>query len=126
MDKKIFTGYPKHVRERFRKFHYNNPEVAELFFQKAKQMRRTGRRKYSAMRIMQSIRWDHDLKTTGDVFKINNDFVPIYARFFMYENPEYADFFETRAVISKGVFSTEHQRRKAREAREKNGQGRLL
>lgn len=62
---------------------------------------------------MEVMRWEVDLKTTGNSFKINDDFIPIYARLLIYHYPEYVDFFELRVVRSKGRKSQEELEREA-------------
>lgn len=112
---KFLKDYPKVVRDRFRKFHEKNPHVFDEFEKKSFEIINTGRPRYSAMRIIQAIRWDEDKKTTGDVFKINNDFTPIYSRMFTDKWPEFDGFFERRQVISKGKFSKEQKKREKNE-----------
>ena len=111
----VFEAYPRAIRERFKLFHRANPHVYRDFRVKAFQMLRTGRKRYSARRIMESLRWDYDLKTTGDVFEINNDFTPIYVRLLIYNHPEFEDFFELRVIRSRGAMSEEERRRRDEE-----------
>lgn len=102
---KLFEGYPKHVLDRFSEYHRENPQVYQAFKDLAFEMKRTGRKKYSAEVIINVLRWNYDLGTTGDVFKINNDFKPLYARLLVYYYPEFENFFEFRSVRSKGIGS---------------------
>lgn len=105
----LFGGYPQSVKDRFKKFHAANPQVYDLFRKLAFKMRSTGRDRYSARTIIEVIRWDFDLKTYGEVFQINGDFVPIYVRLLIYHHPEFREFFELRRVRSRG-FKSEDQR----------------
>lgn len=107
----LFDGYPMSVLNRFWKFHTNNPHVYREFKKYSHEMRDTGRDLYSARTIIEVIRWHFDLKTSGDVFEINGDFVPIYVRLLIYDQPEFKPFFELRTVRSRGVKSDEQQRR---------------
>ena len=50
----------------------------------------------SADALLHRIRWEVAVNTTGDDFKINNDFAALYARKFREQYPEHAGFFETR------------------------------
>lgn len=106
----MFPDYPRHVLDKFKSFHQQNPRVFQDFKSKAFAMR-SKRNKYSAMAIFQAMRWDYDLQTSGDPFKINNDFIPIYARLLVYHHPEFETFFEFRKVISKGIGSAEQHER---------------
>jgi hypothetical protein len=108
----LFGRYPRKVLDRCAKFHVNNPQVWPLFKRAATQMKATGRKKYGARRIMEAIRWEIDLKRpAAQPFKINGDFVPIYARWLIYNHPEFKGFLELRAVRSRGIKSEEERRR---------------
>ncbi len=109
----LFDHYPLEVLERFKRYHRENPDVYIEFKQFAQQMRNAGRSRYSAEAIINAIRWHRDLKTTGDVFKINNDFKSIYARLLIYYHPEFADFFQLRCIRSKGIKSLEQRKRES-------------
>lgn len=109
----LLAGYPASVRERFTRFHEQNPEVYDLFKQAALKMRETGRQRYSARTIVEVIRWDHDLRTSGGAFSVNDNFTPIYVRLLIHEHPEFRDFFELRTVRSKGTASQEQRLRES-------------
>jgi hypothetical protein len=59
-------------------------------------MRAMGRRKYSARTIFEVMRWDADIKTSSDEFKISNDFIPIYVRLLVNEDNSYREFFSLK------------------------------
>lgn len=107
----LFEHYPERTITRFKKFHAENPDVYREFKRLAFQMKATGRSKYSAHAIIEVIRWHRDLTTTGDVFKINNDFRSIYVRLLIYHHPEFREFFELRVMKNKGVKSEEQRLR---------------
>lgn len=107
----LFDQYPHTTLARFIAFHTMNPHVYESFSQLARQMRATGKKRYSAQAIIYVLRWEYDLKTQGDVFEINNDFTSVYARLLCIEEPEFLQFFELRRMPNKGVKSDEQQRR---------------
>jgi hypothetical protein len=107
----FYKEYPKSVINRFKKFHRKNPNVFTLFKELAFKMLKTGRAKYSARTIIEVIRWDRDLQTVGEVFKINGDFVPLYVRLLIYQSPEFGEFFELRKVRSRGIKSSEQKQR---------------
>lgn len=111
MSRHLFVGYPVSVLRRFNKWHSANPHVYQQFEKLAYQMLATGRKRYSARTIIEVMRWHYDLKTRGDVFEINGDFVPIYVRLLIHHHPEFADFFELRTVRSRGVLSDEQRHR---------------
>lgn len=106
----MFADYPPHVLQRFKQFHLANPEVYEEFKRLANQMKRTGRKQYSAETIINVMRWHFEIKST-DTFKLNNDFKPLYARLLAWECPEFSEFFEFRKVRSQGIGSLEERER---------------
>ena len=79
-------------------WHKKNPHVYQLFERFTWQCIAAGRTHYSAMAILQRIRWHSEIETKGDDFKINNNHAPYYARLFAHQNPKYKDFFRTRTV----------------------------
>lgn len=113
MDKRaieLFGHYPEHFLKRFKNWISENPDVYDEFKRNALQMRSIGRKKYSASNIVGKIRWDRDIRTTGDVFKINNDFSPLLARLLIYHEPSFDGFFELR--INPNVqYSGSHEQR---------------
>lgn len=82
----------------FGRYHGKNPQVYERFMELTFKMLQTGRSQYSAWAIFNVIRWDHDMSTTGDMFKISNDYIAIYARVFMLDFPEASGFFNTKEM----------------------------
>lgn len=109
-----YQSYPQEIKDRFRRFHAKNPEVYQAFRDSAFDMRRTGKKKYSARTIFEVIRWERDLTITGtEQFEINGDFVPMYVRLLIINEPRFAEFFELRAVRSKGRGSLEERSRRA-------------
>jgi hypothetical protein len=113
-----YQDYPSNVVARFKAFHQQNPHIFAHFMRLADEMRATGRERYSARTIVEVMRWHYNLKTSGNVFKVNDDFVPIYARVLIHEHPRFDGFFELRAVRSRGQLSDEEVRRE-REEQEK-------
>ena len=81
---------------KFFKFHESNPFVYQIFCKRTIQMIQAGRRHYSARAIIEVVRWDIDVQTSAEEFKINNNHIPFYARMFMTAYPEHDGFFRTR------------------------------
>jgi hypothetical protein len=84
------------LREKFEDYHTQNPQVYELFKKFCYQLIERGFDHYSANAIFERIRWHVNVETTGDEFKMNNNYRAFYARMFMEEHPLYNDFFEIR------------------------------
>ena len=81
----------------FQIYHSDNPEVYRLYKRFALQAIDAGAKHLGSKAIMERIRWQTNVETVGDPFKVNNNLTPFYARLFMKDFPEYADFFRTRA-----------------------------
>lgn len=107
----LFAHYPKKLLEEFKTYHHKNPHVYEEFKRLALEMAATGRKKYSSKCLINVLRWNMDLRTNGDVFKINDKFQSIYGRMFVHNHPEFADFFEFRVRENSGAPSHEEKRR---------------
>jgi hypothetical protein len=107
----LFASADPRLVRRFAGFHEDNPDVFKKFEKYASLMRLSGREKYSAWVIVQVIRWEHDLQTTGDVFKVNNDFIALYSRLLIVQQPVYRDFFELRGMKSVRRLSFEDAKR---------------
>jgi hypothetical protein len=86
--------------ERFERFHAENPRVFELFKKFAREVMQTGRRRFSADAVIQRIRWFVQVDTTGDEFKVNDNYSAYYARLLIRECPEFDGFFELRKTSS--------------------------
>ena len=86
------------LETRFAEFDQANPLVYRLFKAYARKIQNTGRNKYSAWTIVNVIRWEEDLRTVGDDFKINNDYIALYARKLVEECPDFDGFFMLREM----------------------------
>lgn len=84
--------------ERFVAFDAANPDVFTLFRQFADEAKRAGRTRFSADAIIQRIRWFVNVETTGDEFKINDNFSAYYARKLIAEDASFRGFFELRTT----------------------------
>ena len=97
---------------RFARYHFINPQVYVEFVAKCRLMHKRGRDHYGQRTIIEVLRWEHDLKTRGDTFKINNDYGAIYARITVIEFPELEGFFAFRRMQTVGRrMSSEESRR---------------
>ena len=81
-------------------WHLENPSVWENFEAYADQMRSSGRKKSSAWLVVNRIRWEVNLTTTGE-FKISNDFIGFYARYYMMSMADRHCFFDIKPMIGE-------------------------
>ncbi len=85
----------------FEVFHKFNPKVFRLFVFYTFKAIQAGREHYSADAICHRIRWHHEIENRSGEFKLNNNFVALYARRFHETYPEHDGFFKTRKRTSK-------------------------
>ena len=86
------------LKDNWRKFHNENPEVYELVERFTFDAIRAGRKHFSIKAIFERIRWYTAVETRGEPFKLSNNHRPYYARHFMEMNPKYKGFFRTNRV----------------------------
>ncbi len=97
---------PSTVEDKFKAFDAANPHVYLLFKQFALEALRSGVRKLSSKLIIERIRWEAAITTTGagwsttsgKPFLIDNRFTPWYARKFIRDFPRAASMFELREI----------------------------
>ena len=86
------------LKEKWWAWHKQNPEFYKLFERFTFQAIERGHTRLSAWLIVNRIRWETMIVTTGDDYKISNDFIALYARLFMHYNPQYKGFFRTKPM----------------------------
>jgi len=97
-DASLFHNIDIGLLGRFNKYHKANPHVYAEFVKQATEMKKHAS-KCSAWLIIAKIRWDHKVKAgDGEEFKINNDYIAIYARLLIYNLPEFEGFFELKEM----------------------------
>lgn len=80
------------------RWHNENPVVWELFQYYAHQAISAGKGVYSQWAIINRIRWNREVETSGDEFKISNDYIAFYARYFIHVFPQHKDFFVVKPL----------------------------
>lgn len=88
------------VKTAFEIFHRDNPQVYELFRRFTFQAIDAGRRDFGAKAVMERIRWSSMVETSGEPYKINNNYTAFYARIFMDSHPEHQGLFQTRKSVA--------------------------
>ena len=71
-------------------WHKQNPHVWGLFEKFTFEAINAGHERLSAWFIVNQIRWETTVKTTGK-FKIKNEYIAYYARLFMAVHPQYSE-----------------------------------
>lgn len=85
---------------RFKRYHLANPTIWALFKHFTEDRIRAGFRNYSAMAIVNRIRWECDVQVRDSMLKISNGYAAYYARMFAVAHPEYAEFFRCRRLTT--------------------------
>jgi len=89
-------------RERFQRFHADNPQVFDRLYQFAKEAKNRGLERIGMRLLIERARWDMMMETAScDGFKINNNYAPFYARMLMERCPSLRGLFETRKMTGE-------------------------
>lgn len=91
-DEKLFV----HKLRRWLEWHKANPAIWRYFEQFAIEALDRRKRRLSHWLIINRIRWEVYVVTTGGDFKISNDFIAFYARLWRHLHPEHKDLFNIK------------------------------
>lgn len=99
----LFSSRYDEIRQAFLNYDKLHPEVWKLFKKFTFDVIERGFKNYSAVFIIQQIRWHTDKPNVdgSSTFKINNNYIPFYARRFMLKYPTFKGFFRIREQISR-------------------------
>lgn len=84
------------ITKNFNEFHTNNPHVYTELVTLARQVKESGKSRYGIGALFEVVRFHHDIKSTGDQFKLNNNHRALYARMIMNQEHDLKEFFSTR------------------------------
>ena len=86
--------------DKFEEFNRLNPQVYSVLESMTAEMVNRGRRKIGMKMLIEVLRWNYYLETDdpNSDFKINNNYVPYYARLILERHPEWDGVFELRAM----------------------------
>lgn len=82
-------------------WHKANPLVWQYFERFSLEAVSKGRKKISHWLIINRIRWEVNIMTTGEDFKISNDYIAFYARLWKAMHPQHKDLFTTKRMIGE-------------------------
>ena len=83
------------LRERAEQWLLDNPGLYAEIVRRARKVKAAGNR-VGIKAIFESIRWDQNIRTVGDEWKVNNSFAAPVARIVMEREGDLVGFFETR------------------------------
>jgi hypothetical protein len=86
---------------RFDEWHKNNPGIWEYFQRFSFEALQHGHKKISHWLIINRIRWEVFIVTTGKDFKISNDFIAFYARLWKKTHPQHKTLFNTKHMLGE-------------------------
>jgi hypothetical protein len=91
------------------KWHQTNPEFFVLFERFTAEALRRGHKNLSGWLIANRVRWETSIVTTGNDYKISNDFIALFARLYMVRNQQHVGFFRTKRMkrLTRDVFNSE-------------------
>lgn len=81
------------IQERFERFHRLNPWVYTQLEAMTAEYVSAGRRRIGLKMLVEVLRWHYDLSTSGDAFKISNNYTSRYARELLSAHPEWRGMF---------------------------------
>ena len=97
----------RNKKERWWAWHQENPHVYRLFKRFTFEALMKQRHKHlGAWLVVNRIRWETNIETTGEDFKISNDFIAYYARLFMAQHPEHKGLFRTKRLKGERHFTS--------------------
>lgn len=105
----LFDWATPEMVKAFDKFDRENPDVFAAFERLALTAIKKGKTRLSSKLICEVIRWEVFLETSGEEFKINNNYTAFYARKFMDRHPEHGKCFETRRSKADRKFTNNPQ-----------------
>lgn len=102
LNKKYFLGKDKIMvtKELFESYHEENPEIYNLFERFTLEAIASGRKYFGSKAIIERLRWHSLVEAKLDIFKINNNYAPFYARMFEQINPQHKGFFRKRRAVA--------------------------
>jgi hypothetical protein len=84
----------------FKEYDKQNPHIWEAFKEFSLNAKQKGFSNYGSSGIFEIIRWNTNIQSR-DLYKINNNYKPHYARKMMLEFPEFEGFFRVRELRIK-------------------------
>lgn len=98
----VFDDADPRLLARFKVWLAQNQHVFQMFEHVAEEtFIRKGLKRYRAGIIANVARWKHDIKKTGETFRVDNDFVAPLARLLVALRPEFQGFFDLRLMKRK-------------------------
>ncbi len=88
------------IDDRFVAFDRQNPHIYRNLVALTWRMYRAGRRKVGIAALFERLRWEYDETTSGDHYRLNNDYRSRYVRLIQQREPMLASMFNTSELRS--------------------------
>ncbi len=90
-------------KSRWAKYHQENPLIWEYFQKFSFEAIAKGRNKVSHWLIINRIRWEVYVVTTGEEFKISNNHIAFYARLWRETYPQHKSLFNVKNMVGEHI-----------------------
>lgn len=88
------------IQRDFQRFHAANPHVLEDLEHMAAAWFDKGHPSISIGMLFEALRWLSGIETTGDVYRLNNNYQSRYVRLMIARRPEWAHRFQVRELTA--------------------------
>lgn len=92
------TGPEPTIAEAFLRFHRENPDVYTTLRRLAFEWKKRRGGSVGMKMLFEVCRWQMNLNTTGEPFKLNNNYTALYARLLEENEPELRGMFQMRRL----------------------------
>jgi len=89
------------IQERFESFHHLNSWVLVALERLTEDALRHGRSRLGIKHFVEVLRWQYGRQTTGDEFRLNNNYSSRYVRLMLRRHPDWAEHFQTRELLTE-------------------------
>ena len=103
----LFDGCCRALLGKFRAYNNTNPQLYNLMEKFALEAHRANRKRFSIWMIANRVRWYTQIETTGQEFKVSNDYLALYARLIVVRNPQLDGLFQFKQMKSDRVYARE-------------------
>lgn len=91
---------PSNKVEGFQQFHRDNPHVYTNLVNLTREGIAQGRERIGMKMLFEVLRWNTPLNTSGEDFKLNNNYTAFYARMIEARNPDCRGIFGMRRALA--------------------------
>lgn len=90
-----------HIQVQFERFHRANPHVLTQLEEMIEVWLERGHSGVGIGMLWEVLRWNSGVSTTGDTYRLNNNYRSRYVRLILEKHPEWEHYFQTRSLASE-------------------------